>query len=57
MHDEDDDGAMDTGIFGVPKEGWAVSRNASPSMRAPRFDEAVVAHDGSSTTLRLRMQY
>ncbi|MCB9612082.1 MAG: DUF2141 domain-containing protein [Sandaracinus sp.] len=57
MHDEDDDGAMDTGIFGIPKEGWAVSRNASPSMRAPRFDEAVVDYDGSATTLRLRMQY
>lgn len=57
MHDEDDDGSMRTGMFGIPKEGWAVSRNASPSMRAPRFDEAVVDFDGSRASLRVRMQY
>jgi uncharacterized protein (DUF2141 family) len=57
MHDEDGNGRMRTGAFGIPKEGWAVSRNASPTMRAPRFEEAVVDFDGSRTTLRVRMQY
>ncbi|MCU0671496.1 MAG: DUF2141 domain-containing protein [Myxococcota bacterium] len=57
MHDEDGNGEMRTGAFGIPKEGWGVSRNVSPTMRAPRFEEAVVDFDGSQTSLRIRMQY
>jgi uncharacterized protein (DUF2141 family) len=57
MHDEDGNGRMRTGAFGIPKEGWAVSRNVSPTMRAPRFEEAAVDFDGSQTTLRIQMQY
>ena len=39
-HDENGNGKLDKNFFGVPTEGWAVSKNARPSLRAPRFEEA-----------------
>lgn len=42
-HDLNDNQVVDTNWLGMPKEAWGVSRNARPSLRAPRFDEASVA--------------
>lgn len=39
-HDENGNGKLDKNFFGVPTEGWAVSKNARPSLRTPRFEEA-----------------
>lgn len=40
VHDENQNGKLDTYWYGKPREGSAVSNNARPKMRAPRFDEA-----------------
>ncbi len=32
---------VDTNFVGLPTEAWGVSNNARPSLRAPRFDEAM----------------
>ncbi|QBX34818.1 DUF2141 domain-containing protein [Paracoccus liaowanqingii] len=40
MHDADADGRLGTNVFGIPTEGWGVSGNAAPRLRAPRFDES-----------------
>jgi uncharacterized protein (DUF2141 family) len=40
-HDRNGDKRVDTNFLGMPTEQWGVSNNARPSLRAPRFDEAV----------------
>lgn len=42
-HDLDNNQVVDTNLLGMPKEAWGVSRNARPSLRAPRFEEAAVS--------------
>lgn len=39
MHDADNDGRLGVNLLGMPTEGWGVSGNAAPRLRAPRFDE------------------
>lgn len=41
-HDLNDNQVVDSNWLGMPKEAWGVSRNARPSLRAPRFEEAAV---------------
>jgi uncharacterized protein (DUF2141 family) len=40
-HDRNGNRKVDTNFVGLPTEQWGVSRNARPSLRAPRFNEAV----------------
>lgn len=42
-HDVNENGLADTNFLGIPKEGWGVSNNVRPTMRAPTFDEAKFA--------------
>jgi uncharacterized protein (DUF2141 family) len=56
-HDEDADGEMDTGIFGIPTEGTGASRDARGSMGPPSFESAQFVHVERETTLRVRMAY
>ena len=37
LHDENDNGKLDTNLIGIPKEGIAVSNDAMPKFSAPRF--------------------
>lgn len=39
-HDLNGNQRVDTNFLGMPREGWGVSRNTRPTLRAPRFDEA-----------------
>ena len=42
LHDEDEDGEMRTNFIGLPREGWAVSNDAPPSLfGAPSFESAL----------------
>lgn len=56
-HDEDGDERFDTGIFGIPMEGTAASRDARGSMGPPSFEAARITHGPSETRLEVRMQY
>ena len=40
-HDLNANRKVDTNFVGLPTEQWGVSNNARPSLRAPRFSEAV----------------
>ena len=40
IHDADNDGQLGVNFLGIPTEGWGVSGNAAPRLRAPRFDES-----------------
>lgn len=48
IHDRNENGKMDTGLFGMPLERYGFSRNPSPFMRAPTFDEAAFTLESSS---------
>lgn len=41
-HDVNGNRRVDTNFVGMPTEQWGVSRNARPTLRAPRFDEAAI---------------
>jgi uncharacterized protein (DUF2141 family) len=52
-HDLNGNKRVDTNFFGLPTEQWGVSNNARPSLRAPRFDEAMfrVAADAKEVVI------
>lgn len=56
-HDEDGDGAFDTGIFGIPTEGTGASRDARGSMGPPSFADARFDHAGGELRLSIRVGY
>ena len=54
MHDENDNGQLDSNFLGIPSEGYGFSNNPTV-MRRPNFDEARFAFDANATiTIRLR---
>ncbi len=46
-HDENDNGKLDTGIFGIPKEDYACSRGARGRFGPPKWNDAVFHLDNS----------
>jgi uncharacterized protein (DUF2141 family) len=57
LHDENKNGKLDTGLFGIPKEGTVVSNHAKGFMGPPSFENAKFSFSGSATTLDLKMGY
>ncbi len=57
FHDENKNGKLDTGLFGIPKEGTVASNQAKGFMGPPSFDKAKFSFSGVSAELRLRMGY
>jgi uncharacterized protein (DUF2141 family) len=56
-HDLNGNKRVDTNFIGLPTEQWGVSNNARPSLRAPRFDEAVfkVAGDAKDVVIEIKV--
>lgn len=57
FHDENGNGKLDAGIFGIPKEGTAASNDAKGRMGPPKFRDAKFSFPGSDTQLRLHVVY
>lgn len=57
LHDENKDGEMEYNWMGIPKEGYAFSRNYNVTIRAPKWEEAVMKLDVSSKEIEMKMQY
>ena len=57
FHDENNNGILDTGAFGIPTEGIVVSNHAKGFMGPPSFKDARFSFPGSPTELRLKMAY
>jgi uncharacterized protein (DUF2141 family) len=57
FHDENGNGKLDTGLFGIPKEGTVVSNHARGVMGPPSFDDAKFSLPGGARELALRMGY
>lgn len=55
-HDEDDDGQVDTNLFGIPTEGVGFSNNVTGIFGPPVFSDAMVTitrGDDNALTIRL----
>ena len=53
FHDEDGDGDMDRGLFGIPREPYGFSRGARGRFGAPSWDDASVRVGTGTTTTRV----
>jgi uncharacterized protein (DUF2141 family) len=49
FHDENGDRKLDTGLFGVPSEGYGFSRDARGTFGPPSFDDARIELDSGET--------
>jgi len=56
VHDANNNGKMDTGMFGIPKEGYGVSNDAVRTLGPPLFTDAVVSVKASSN-ISIPMHY
>ncbi|GAB4210578.1 MAG: DUF2141 domain-containing protein [Synechococcales cyanobacterium] len=56
FHDENSNGEMDTGTFGIPKEGFGFSSNPKIRFAQPTYSESRIAFtpDQPQTTVRMR---
>lgn len=56
LHDENANGRLDTNLFGIPREGVAISNNRLRRFAAPRFGDAAFRFAGESAQ-SVRMVY
>ena len=49
FHDENNNRELDKGIFGVPKEGWGCSNDASNTFGPPKFQDMLFSFKGDKT--------
>lgn len=53
-HDENSDGKCNTNMLGIPKEGYAFSRNFVPKLSAPKFEDTKFKQEqGSSMVIKM----
>ena len=57
MHDENKNNSLDTNMFGIPEEGIGVSNNALSMFGPPSFKECAFTHNGSSSTVEIKLDY
>ena len=57
LHDENRSGEMDKGFGGLPLEGYGVSNNPKPKMRAATFSEATFTLPPEGKELTISIQY
>jgi uncharacterized protein (DUF2141 family) len=57
FHDENNNGKLDTGMFGIPTEGTVASNQAKGFMAPPSFEKARFSFAGAATEIALRMGY
>lgn len=57
MHDENEDGELETSLVGRPKEWWGVS-NDVPAERfgPPKYEKARFKYEGDAKAIRIKLQ-
>ena len=56
-HDENENGKVDRGLFGIPKEGVGFSNDAKIRMGPPRFGEAAFDHGPAPQHITFKFRY
>lgn len=57
FHDENDNLKIDTGLFGIPVEGFCFSKGAMGTFGPPTFKEAAVPHGAAGSAQKLVLKY
>lgn len=57
LHDENKNGRMDKNFAGVPTEGYGVTNNPKPALRAATFDESRFKLPPEGASLKISIQY
>ncbi len=57
LHDENSDGKVNSGMFGVPQEGFGFSRNPKVTMRSPSFQETAIPLNRREQNVSIRLNY
>jgi uncharacterized protein (DUF2141 family) len=57
LHDENRNGQIDRGSFGVPLEGYGVTNNPKPALRGATFEEALFTLPKEGKELTISVQY
>jgi uncharacterized protein (DUF2141 family) len=57
FHDQNNNGKLDTGIFGQPIEGWGVSNDARGFMSAPPFKKMLIGIGDKDVKTTIRIDY
>jgi uncharacterized protein (DUF2141 family) len=58
VHDENDNGKLDTTFYGAPSEGYGVSNNHTYTFGAPKWDESkFTVQRGRSVGLGIALRY
>ena len=57
FHDENANDKMDRALFGIPKEGFAFSRDAPIRMSPPKWAEAEFGYAGGGQAMQVKMRY
>ncbi len=52
-HDRNDNGKLDTGLFGIPKEALGTSNDAKIRFGPPKYEDAVFMLDQPSRTIHI----
>ncbi|GAB3976330.1 hypothetical protein GCM10028806_35630 [Spirosoma terrae] len=56
FHDANDNGKLDKGIFGIPKEPYGFSNNFRPKMSAPSFKDCQFSVSGKEKTISIAIK-
>jgi uncharacterized protein (DUF2141 family) len=57
VHDENNNGKLDSNFIGIPKEGIGVSNNVKGSFGPPKFRDAKFDHSKSSSPINITISY
>ncbi len=57
VHDENDNGVLDSNKLGIPREGYAFGNNALGRLGPPAFDEATVEIGAAPLKQVLKLKY
>jgi len=57
LHDENDDGIMNTNLLGIPREGYGVSNNRTYATKAPNFEESQFVVETAPVALDINLKY
>jgi uncharacterized protein (DUF2141 family) len=55
--DENGNGEVDRGLFGIPKEGVGFSRDARIRLSPPKWRDAVFTHRAQPEVIRFDLRY
>jgi uncharacterized protein (DUF2141 family) len=57
IHDENENGELDTNAIGIPKEGFAFGNNAMGTFGPPSFEKAKVQVENNTVTQEISVKY